>query len=176
MSYQVSQKVKRPLVAPADEQPYTAAGVAAPIRRVASGRVADAEAARALAKLPRAPRFIPRRITVDPRFRIHQRRRLAWLRSRRNELAQMTGGVSYGVGAMLNAAAWLYAGGEFAAEMAAETADLELFKVAANLTATARTHDMGAWEMAVRESAARPPAPAPWMTDDADDPEETETP
>jgi hypothetical protein len=57
---------------------------------------------------------------------------------------------------MLASAAWLYAAGEFAAELGAEKGDVESFKAAANLTATARTHDMGAWELATREAAARP--------------------
>jgi hypothetical protein len=71
------------------------------------------------------------------------------------ELAGAHGGVSHGVGAMLNAAAWLYAGGEFAAELAAETADLDLFKVAASLTGTARQHELAAWELSAREAEAR---------------------
>ena len=56
---------------------------------------------------------------------------------------------------MLAAAAWQHAGGEFAAELAAETGDVELFKVAATLTSTARQHDLAAWELATREAQAR---------------------
>ena len=82
----------------------------------------------------------------------------------------MTGGVSHAVGAMLSAAAWLYAAGEYAAERAAASGDVDMFKSAASLTATARTHDMGAWEMAVREQAARPPPTPSWMvTTEGDD-------
>ena len=82
-------------------------------------------------------------------------RRLEWQRKRLAELAGAHGGVSHGVGAMLNAAAWLYAGGELAAELAAETMDLELFKLAASLTGTARQHELAAWELSARESAVR---------------------
>jgi hypothetical protein len=78
-----------------------------------------------------------------------------WLRRRRAELFASTGGVSYGVGAMLASAAWLYAGGEFCAERAALAGDPDLFKQAATLTATARQHDMAAWELACREAKAR---------------------
>ena len=77
----------------------------------------------------------------------------------------MTGGVSHAVGAMLASAAWLYAAGEFAAELGAETGDVDSFKTAATLTATARTHDMGAWELATREAAGRPRSPADAQAD-----------
>ena len=98
-----------------------------------------------------------------PLFAVHNRRRGEWLRPRRTELAQVTGRVSHGVGAMLSAASWLYAGGEFACERAAATGDVELFKVAATLTATARTHDFGAYELAVREAKVREDdGPDPW--------------
>ncbi len=160
MTLQRSQGELRPAVAPPDEQPFAEPGVAAPlVRRVSGGRVADSAAARVLAKMPRRGRFVPRHIACDPRFEVHNRRRLDWLRKRRTELATMTGGVSYAVGAMLAAAAWLYAAGEFAAELGAETGDVDAFKSAATLTATARTHDFGAWELATREAAARPRGP-----------------
>lgn len=160
MALQRQQKELRPVVLPGDEQPFAPAGAAAPlVRRGAGGRVADSAAASALAKMPRRARFVPRHIACDPRFEVHNRRRLEWLRKRRTELATMTGGVSYAVGAMLSAAAWLYAAGEFAAELGAASGDVDAFKAAANLTATARTHDMGAWELATRESAARPRDP-----------------
>jgi hypothetical protein len=150
----------RPAVLPSDEQPFADAGLAAPlVQRTAEGRVAGSEAARRLAKMPRRDRFVPRRIACDPRFEVHNRRRLDWARKRRAELHAMTGGVSYAVGAMVASAAWLYAAGEFAAELAAASGDVDLFKSAATLTATARTHDMGAWELATREATARPKAP-----------------
>jgi hypothetical protein len=66
-----------------------------------------------------------------------------------------TGGVSHGVGAMLAAAAWLYAASEFCAELAAEKADADLFKTSSALSATARQHDLAAWELATREAEVR---------------------
>ncbi|HEX3343622.1 MAG TPA: hypothetical protein VHS09_03575 [Polyangiaceae bacterium] len=105
--------------------------------------------------MPRRDRYVPRAFACDPRFEVHNRRRVDWTRRRRQELHEMTGGVSHAVGAMLAAAGWLYAAGEFAAELGAEKGDLEMFKSAATLTATARTHDMGAWELATREGQAR---------------------
>lgn len=146
----------RPIVAPPDEQPTPGPDAAAPIvRRDNRGRVSDSDAARRLALMPRRDRFVPRHIACDPRFQVHNRRRLEWQKRRRQELHDMTGGVSHAVGAMIAAAGWLYAAGEFAAEQAAATGDVDLFKSAATLTATARTHDMGAWELATREGEAR---------------------
>src|SRR5580658_8459071 len=117
MALQRTQRELRPGVAPADEQPFAEPGAAAPVvRRGDRGRVADTDAARALARMPRRDRFVPRRIACDPRFEVHNRRRVDWARKRRAELYAMTGGVSHAVGAMISAAAWMYAAGEFAAE------------------------------------------------------------
>jgi hypothetical protein len=142
---------------PADEQPKAQAAGPDPIAtgRDAAGKVRSSAAAKALAKLPRRSRFVPRRIACDPRFEGHNRRRLEWQRKRLAELAAAHGGVSHGVGAMLSAAAWLYAAGECAAEVAAETLDFELFRAAANLSNTARQHELTAWELSAREAAAR---------------------
>ncbi|HTC68081.1 MAG TPA: hypothetical protein VK662_00810 [Acidothermaceae bacterium] len=108
---------------------------------------------------------MPRHIACDPRFEVHNRRRLEWTRRRRAELYAMTGGVSHAVGAMVACAGWLYAAGEFASELGAATGDVDMFKSSAALTATARTHDMGAHELAVREAKGRPPgALPPWFT------------
>jgi hypothetical protein len=144
-------------VARADELPFSQSAAAAPIDagRDERKRVRTPEAARALAQLPRRGRFVPRRIAVHPNFETHYRRRLEWLKHRRVELHNATGAVSAGVGAMLNAAAWSYAAGECASELAAAALDMELFRMAANLTTTARQHDLAAWEMAVREGQAR---------------------
>lgn len=157
MALRHEQKMLRPVVLQGDEQPFSESAAAAPINagRDERKRVRTTEAARALAQLPRRGRFVPRRIAVHPTFETHYRRRLEWLKRRRVELHDATGGVSAGVGAMLNAAAWLYAAGECAAELAAAAVDVEMFKSAANLTTTARQHDMAAWEMAVREGQAR---------------------
>ena len=156
MALSREQNALRPHVLPDDEQPYTEPGQAAPlVVRDGRGRVTSTAAARALAKLPRRDVYVPRRIACDPRFEAHNRRRTEWTRNRRRELYEATGGVSHGVGAMVAAAGWLYAAGEFAAELAAQTGDLDGFKSAASLAATARTHDFGAWELAVREGKAR---------------------
>lgn len=144
-------------VLPPDEQPFAPADRAAPlVTRDGRGRIVDTASARAMARMPRAGVFLPRDITCAPGFEVHNRRRRVWLRKRRQELHEATGGVSHGVGAMLASAAWLYAGGEYAAELAATSGDVDQFRTAATLTSTARQHDLAAWELAVRESAARP--------------------
>lgn len=173
MSAQHSQNALRPLVSPANEQPRVSAAAPAPlVARDTKGRVRDSAAARELAKRPRRSRYLPREIACSPGFEIHNRRRVEWTRRRMAELTEMTGAVSHAVGAMVACAGWLYAGGEWAAERAAETGDLDLFKTSASLTATARTHDMGAWEIAVREADARAKQAtkagvAPWFRKDA---------
>ena len=145
-------------VLPANEQPQAQAVGPDPLvaGRDSRKRVRTTDAARALAKLPRRTRYVPRTLALDPRFEPHNQRRLEWQRKRVAELHTAHGGVSHGVGAMLNAAAWLYAGGEFAAEQAAMAGDVELFKVAASLTGTARQHELAAWELAAREAQAKP--------------------
>ncbi len=145
-------------VLPPDELPAAQAAASDPLAtgRDAAGKLRNSAAARALAKLPRRSRFVPRTLACDPRFEPHNRRRLEWQRKRMVELQTAHGGVSHGVGAMLNAAAWLYAAGEFAAELAAEKGDLEGFKQAATLTSTARQHELAAWELSAREAEARP--------------------
>jgi hypothetical protein len=147
-------------VLPPDEQPRAQADGADPLStgRDDRKRVRTTAAARAMAKLPRRSRFVPRQLACDPRFTPHNGRRLEWQRKRMAELQIAHGGVSHGVGAMLSAAAWLYAGGEFAAELAAESGDLDLFKTAATLTSTARQHELAAWELCAREATARPKA------------------
>ncbi len=144
-------------VLPPGEQPYPLTAAPDPLAtdRDAAGRLTSSAAARALARLPRRSRHVPRKLACDPRFEPHNLRRLEWQRKRVAELQASHGHVSHGVGAMVNAAGWLYAGGEFAAELAAEQGNAEGFKQAGTLTATARQHDLAAWELAQRESGAR---------------------
>ncbi|MFO0742361.1 MAG: hypothetical protein U0270_41185 [Labilithrix sp.] len=148
------------------------AEAAAPlVNRNAKGQPATPADARELAKRPRRRRYLPHNIECAADFAPHNRRRIDWTRRRMKELTDLTGEVSHGVGAMVACAGWLYAGGEWACERAASTGDLDLFKTAAALTATARTHDMGAWEIAVREADARAESKkktgaAPWFVSD----------
>ena len=150
-------------VLPPDEQPAAQAAGADPLEtgRDSAKRVRTTAAAQALARLPRRSRFLPKKLACDPRFEQHNARRLEWQRKRMAELQAAHGFVSHGVGAMLNAAAWLYAGGEFAAELAAGAGDMDGFKSAATLTSTARQHELAAWELAAREAQARPKARNP---------------
>jgi hypothetical protein len=146
-------------VLPPDEQPQAQAAGADPLAngRDAAQRVRTTAAARAMAKLPRRSRFLPRSLACDARFAPHNRRRLEWQRKRMAELQAAHGHVSHGVGAMVSAAAWLYAGGEFAAELAAKAGDVEGFRTAATLTSTARQHELAAWELCAREAQANKP-------------------
>jgi hypothetical protein len=163
-------------VLPPDEQPDAQATGPDPIAagRDATGKVRSTAAAVALAKLPRKSKFIPRKLSCDQRFEPHNRRRLEWQRKRLAELQAAHGAVSYGVGAMVNAAAWLYAGAEFAAELAAESGDPEGFRAAGSLSSTARQHELASWELSAREAQNRPKTPAavPWLTSGDDDSKE----
>lgn len=145
-------------VLPPDELPSAQAVGPDPVAsgRDAAGRIRSSAAAKALAKLPRRSRFVPRALACDPKFEPHNRHRLEWQRARLAELAAAHGAVSRGVGAMISSAAWLYAAGEFAAEKGAAAGDPELFKTAASLTGTARQHELAAWELAAREAQAKP--------------------
>jgi hypothetical protein len=124
--------------------------------RAADGTVRSTAAARALAKLPRAKRMVPRAVASHPQFKRHEDRRREWLSKRRSEIHAAHGGVSYGVGARLNAAAWSYAAADFCDEQAALTLDVDLFKSAATLKANAKTLDDAAWELARLEADGRP--------------------
>lgn len=150
-------------VAPPSELPHAQAEGFAPLvagRDAKTKRITTPEAARAMAKLPRRSRFVPRKLACDPRFEPHNRRRLEWQRKRVVELGNAHGGVSHGVGAMLNQAAWLYAAAEFAAELGAESGDVAQFKLSASLSSTARQHELAAWELGAREAVARKNTPA----------------
>jgi hypothetical protein len=141
----------------ANELPSPVAGAAVPLAegRDAQGRIRSTATAKALASLPRRREMVPATLACDPRFAAYDRSRREWLRKRRSEVCSATGGVSHGVGAMLNAAAWSYAAAEFAAALAAETGNVDLFKASASLATTARGHDRMAWELASIEGATR---------------------
>lgn len=125
-----------------------------PIKRNPRGQVRDSEAARALAKMPRRSRFVPKNIATHPRFEAHNKARAEWMRKRVSEIQSAHGAVSTAVGAMLVAAGWANAAAECAAEMAAETLDFDLFKRSADLAAAARQNVLAAWELAAREASA----------------------
>jgi hypothetical protein len=157
MPVQRSHDKLYPLPPVAGEMPSAPEGAAVPLPdRDAHGRIRSSAAARALARLPRRRDMLPAGLVLDSRFKPFNRSRLEWLRKRRAEVCTATGGCSHGVGAMLNAAAWSYAAGEFAAMLAAERGDVDLFQTAASLTTTARGHDAMAWDLAVKESKQRP--------------------
>jgi hypothetical protein len=142
---------------PWDEQQRAPADRAEPLKtgRDERMRVRTTEAARALAKLPRRQTFVPRKLATDPRFEPHNRRRLEYLKRRRAELTDTWGGVSHGVGALLASEAWLWAAGEFASELGAETGSGEHFKTASVLYAQAKGLSAAAWEMASAEGEKR---------------------
>jgi len=95
---------------------------------------------------------------------------------RRAELARAHGGeISAGVGAIVESGALTMAASRFLQWKASQTGDTALFKESSQLAATARQHELAAWELAAREAKARPKA-KPWWGDPvgtlpADEPE-----
>lgn len=124
-------------------------------------RVTTREAAAALARLPRRSRMVPAKVASCPEFKRYDEDRQRWLAGRTAEIQQAHGGVSRGVGARLNAAAWAYAAGQFANEKGAQTGDAKWFALGATQAAHAKTLDDAAWELARLEASAKP------RTDDA---------
>jgi hypothetical protein len=88
-------------------------------------------------------------------YQRHYENGVAWLKGRMAEHKLAHGQVSRGVGAMLNAARWMYASAEFAAEQGARTCDAEMLHTSAKLGATARQHELAAWDLATKEAALR---------------------
>lgn len=123
--------------------------------RDSAGKVRTSEAARALASLPRRQTYVPRKLACDPRFEVHNRRRIEYTKRRRSEIHNAWGGVSHGVGALLVAESWMWAGGEFASELGCETGDADHFKTAGVLYGQAKGLAAAAWELAEKESTTR---------------------
>jgi hypothetical protein len=60
------------------------------------------------------------------------------------------------VGAIIESAALAMAASRYLQFEGAKTGNAELFKQASNLAATARQHELAAWELGAREGKARP--------------------
>jgi hypothetical protein len=144
---------------PPDEQPTPPTRLTDPFaegRDPVTKRVTTREAAQALRRLPRRTDVLPGSLACHPDFTRHYRHRLEWRDRRRGELLAVgRGAMSHGVGARLDRAAWLFAGSEFASELAAKTGDVEMFATAGQLAAQADRLDWSAYHMAVREAELR---------------------
>jgi hypothetical protein len=153
---------------PPDEQPMPPADVTDPLaegRDPVTKRLRTREAAQALARMPRRRDVLPKPLACHPDFEPHYRRRLEWRDRRRAELLAIgRGRLSHGVGARLDRAAWLFAGSEFASELAARSGEVAMFSTAGALAAQADRLDWSAYQMAVREAGVpQPDALPPWM-------------
>lgn len=94
---------------------------------------------------------------ADPAYRKFLRWGRRYATHRRTELAKAHGGeISAGVGALVESAGLALAASRFLYDKGSETADPELLKRAAALSADARTAELSAWELAAREAATRP--------------------
>ncbi|HVY32570.1 MAG TPA: hypothetical protein VHB79_38800 [Polyangiaceae bacterium] len=144
-------------VLPPDELPAATPALTARPDRDASGRFVKGNAAGIAKRVKPGVRGALGLDQSDPRYRVFARWGARYGAHRRRELARAHGGeISAGVGAIVESAAQAMAASRFVQSLAAAAGDAELFKQAAALASTARQHELAAWELAARESRARP--------------------
>jgi hypothetical protein len=152
-------------VLPVDELPAATPANTEPRERDASGRFVPGN------KLGQSKRLRPgvcglaRVHETAPEFQPFARWGSRYATHRRSELARAHGGeISAGVGAIVESGALTMAASRYLQWQASRTGDPELFKESAQLAATARQHELAAWELAARECKARPKA-KPWWAE-----------
>lgn len=133
-----------------DRPQRTADGRFAPGNRIATGKRHRPSGHSPLARLARQGDEAARAaLSHGRRYATH----------RRQELAQAHGGaISAGVGAVVESAGEALAGARYWSARAMAEADPDLARLAATLMAQHRQCERDAWELASRESAARPQA------------------
>lgn len=141
---------------PMDELPKPGRDAGALIVRDGGGRVRDSEAARRLASMRKAmPDFVRREIACAGDFKPFNRYRREWTRKRIAELHEATGGCSVAVAALVRAAGWGVAFGEYLATQGAESLDATTIEQSGKVLARASLESQKAYELAVREGSAR---------------------
>lgn len=153
---------------PADELPDPLPGKAAPLARRRDGTIADSATARALgarggqAKAQRAALTSAlglAKLEGDAAFAPYRAQGDHWVREHLASLAQQAGGeVGPGPASIVASAAVQLAASRFFSDRAAASADPALFQLASSLANASRQNLLAAYELAVREAAARPRA------------------
>lgn len=159
--------VPRVEVLPPDELPPAMGSDAVRAERDSQGRFLPGNRSGSQKRLRVGPKGLTGIDRTSPEFRPFASWGARYGAHRRRELAKLHGGeVSAGVGAIVESAAIAMAASRYLSAKGAETGDPELFKQSSALAATARQHELAAWELAAREAAARPKTPdaAPWLT------------
>jgi hypothetical protein len=145
-------------VLPADELPSATTALAVRPDRDANGRFVRENKAQRLKVVRPGPLGRSGSFVAHQDFRPFQRWGRRYASHRRAELARVHGDLSAGVGAMIESAALGLAAARYLHQVAAETRDPALFKQASALAVDARQNELAAWELAARESKARPEA------------------
>jgi hypothetical protein len=99
--------------------------------------------------------------SADPRFALGLRRASRYRKRRCAEFAAVLGYVSAGASSLLASAALALCASRYLYERAAETGDAEALLRASALAKDARENERAAWDVAARESKARPKPPRP---------------
>jgi hypothetical protein len=158
-----STRGRRPVhveVTRADELPSASPALAVRPDRDASGRFVAGNAAGVAKRVRPGIRGALGLDNVDPRYRAFALFGARYGAHRCRELAQSHGGsISVGVRVMIDSAAQALAASRLVQVLAAESANADLFKRAADLACIARQHELAAWELAARENVARPMPP-----------------
>jgi hypothetical protein len=144
---------------PADELPPASPAISARPERGPDGRFLSGNT------LARSQRTRPSKYgslvlalaKADPVYQTCARWGTRYAAHRRAELAKAHGGeLSAGVGALIESAGNALADSRYVRAKAATTGDAAMFKLAASLATEARQCELAAWELASRESVARP--------------------
>ncbi len=152
--------VPRIEVLPPNELPSATPEGAVRSERDSQGRFIKGNRTGSQKRLKAGPRGLHGINRTAPEFRPFARWGARYAAHRRRELARAHGGeITSGVGAIVESAALTMAASRYLSARAAESGDPELFKQAAALAATARQHELAAWELAAREATARPKYP-----------------
>ncbi len=153
----VGRGMPRVEVLPADELPSASHAETDGLQRSADGRFAAGNT------VARASRLRPRQAgavaaaLADPKFLPFARWGRRYGAHRRRELAAAHGGgISAGVGAIVESAALDLAASRYLQALGVEGGDPALLRMASQLAQTARQHELAAWELAARECATRP--------------------
>lgn len=162
--------VPRVEISPYDEISFPIAGelavLAAPVNRHQNGQIADRESAKALGRkggLAKANRVRLvdnlglSTLAEDAAFTPYRRAAEAFVAHHLTELAQLAGGsVGSAASTMVSTAALQLASSRYCFDLGAKTGDVLLLKTGSSLGNDSRQNLLAAYELAVRESSAKP--------------------
>lgn len=160
-------------VLPPDEQPPVTPGPPAPVERDASGRFVRGNGAGRKKRVRPGPHALAG-LPVSDKFAPFQRWGVRWSAHRAAEMTRIHGELSVGVTTLLQSAGQQLASSRFlqalgGANPVQKGAKAQWFMLASRLADSARQNELAAYELAVREAAARRTGPStanalpPWL-------------